>query len=103
MGQRIGEMKCLNPACSCTDVAVEVTSAGTWQSKCHKCGMPSFGKAGTKWRRDMEKLVTRDESDEPKPAPKAPAKVDQPAPAPEPAPPRPARRANDPFDLASLR
>lgn len=100
MGQRIGEMKCLNPACSCTDVAVEVTTAGTWQSKCHKCGMPTFAKAGTKWRREMEKLVTRDESDEPKPAPKAEA--ESPAPAPAPNPPRPARPPMSAFNLADL-
>jgi hypothetical protein len=102
MGQRIGEMKCLNPACSCTDVAVEVTGAGTWQSKCHKCGMPSFGKAGTKWRRDMEKLVTRDESDEPKPAPKAPAKVPDGSTLPEPKKPNPARPPMSAFNLADL-
>lgn len=72
MGTRIGEMKCTNPLCSCTDVAVEVTSAGNWQSRCHKCLIHTYSKAGTRWRRDMETLVTLD--DEPaEPTPKAPA------------------------------
>ncbi|MCM3565934.1 hypothetical protein [Hydrogenophaga intermedia] len=102
MGQRIGEMKCLNPACSCTDVAVERTDAGTWQAKCHKCQMPTFGKVGTPWRRSMEKLVKLDEPDEaPASAPAAKPKAD-PAPEPEPQP-TPARAARSVFDLANLR
>lgn len=101
MGQRIGEMKCLNPACSCTDVAVEVTGAGTWQSKCHRCGMPSFGKAGTKWRRDMEKLVTLDEASEPAPKGPDPAPTEAKPPA-EPRKPNPARPPMSAFNLADL-
>lgn len=94
MGRRIGEMKCVNAACSCTDVAVEETDAGTWQAKCHKCGAPTFGKKGTKWRRDMEAMVQLDEQPEPKPA----AKAD-----PQPAPATPAKKpARSVFDLASL-
>lgn len=100
MGQRIGEMKCLNPACSCADVPVEVTSAGTWQSRCHKCAMSTFAKAGTKWKRDMEKLVTLDETEQPATPPaKAPTAAPAPAPAPEPIPPK---RARSVFDLANL-
>lgn len=61
MATRIGEMACLNPQCKCTDMTVEVTPAGTWQAKCHKCGLPTFAKAGTKWRRTMESLTTLDD------------------------------------------
>lgn len=85
MGTRIGEMPCPNKACTCADVAVEKTDAGTLQLKCHKCGFSAFAKTGTKWRRDVEAAMTLD--DEPgDPAPKAPA---PPAP-PDPAPKRPA-------------
>lgn len=82
MGARIGEMPCTNPKCNCQDMTVEVTAAGTWQSKCHKCGMPSFGKMGTKWRRDMEAMIVLDK-DETTPAP-APAPVNMPITVPEP-------------------
>lgn len=86
MGTRIGEMKCTNPLCSCTDVAVEVTSAGNWQSRCHKCLKHTYSKAGTKWRRDMETLVKLDdEPGEPDPDPGL-----NPLIKPEPAPKRPA-------------
>lgn len=95
MGTRIGEMKCVNPACSCTDVAVEVTGAGTWQAKCHKCGAPTFAKAGTKWRRDLEAAIVLDDKPaDPKPAP---PRAD-PKPDPEPVK-KPARSV---FDLAHL-
>lgn len=94
MARRIGEIKCINPACSCADVAVEETDAGTWQTKCHKCGAPTFAKQGTKWRRDMAAMVKLDEEPEPKPAPKA---------DPQPAPVAPAKKpASSVFDLASL-
>lgn len=71
MGTRIGEMPCPNKACTCADVAVEKTGAGTLQLKCHKCGFSAFAKAGTKWRRDVEAAMTLD--DEPgDPAPPEP-------------------------------
>lgn len=97
MATRIGEMACTNPKCSCADVAVEVTGAGTWQAKCHRCGKPTFGKSGTKWRRDMEALVKLDEGGpEPKPKPDV-----KPEPRPVPAVP-PKGRANNPFSLENL-
>lgn len=99
MGTRIGQMPCLNPECSCTDMSVEVTGAGTWQAKCHKCGFPTFGKAGTRWRRHMEAMTTLDEDAKPAPAP-APTPAAKPEPT-EPTPkPRPARSV---FDLATLK
>lgn len=102
MGTRIGEMKCINPACSCTDVAVEVTGAGTWQAKCHKCGAPTFAKTGTKWRRDLEAAIVLDEQPTEKTTVKPPkgAKT-EPEQKPEPTatPTKPARSV---FDLASL-
>lgn len=70
MGTRIGEMPCPNKACTCADVAVEQTAAGTLQLKCHKCGFSAFAKAGTKWRRDVEAAMTLDEEPEPDPEPK---------------------------------
>lgn len=92
MGTRIGEMPCPNKACTCADVAVEKTTAGTLQLKCHKCGFSAFAKAGTRWRRDVEAAMTLD--DEPgDPAPKA-----DPQPNPEPVK-KPARSV---FDLAQL-
>lgn len=72
---RIGEMRCLNPSCSCTDMAVNETAAKNWQATCHKCGFPTFSKAGTRWRRDMEKLVTLDTADAPATPPAKPAKA----------------------------
>lgn len=95
MGTRIGEMKCLNPACSCTDAAVEETGAGTWQVRCHKCALSLFAKPGTKWRRDMDALVTLDEA----PAqPKATAAKTEPS-----APPAPVQKpARSVFDLGQL-
>lgn len=94
MARRIGEMTCVNRDCVCADVAVEETDAGTWQAKCHKCGAPTFAKKGTKWRRDMERMVKFDEEPEPKTAPKA---------DPQPAPVAPAKKpASSVFDLASL-
>lgn len=94
MARRIGEMKCVNPACSCVDVSVEETDAGTWQTKCHKCGVSTFAKQGTKWRRDMASMLTLDTDPEPKPAPKA---------DPQTAPVAPAKKpASSVFDLASL-
>ncbi len=94
MGTRIGEMPCPNKACTCADVAVEKTDAGTLQLKCHKCGFSAFAKAGTKWRRDVEAAMTLDEPGEPEPAPKAPA-----PPPPAPTPPKAARSV---FDLGQL-
>lgn len=94
MGARIGEAKCLNPACGCADAAVEQTSHGTWQMKCHKCSFTTFAKAGTKWRRELEKLVTLDASTDPTPAP-APVADPKPAPA-------PAKAPRSVFDLANL-
>lgn len=73
---RIGEMRCLNPSCSCTDMAVSKTAGGNLSATCHKCGFPTFGKAGSKWRRDMDKLVRLDDApaaDAPTPSPPAPA------------------------------
>lgn len=96
MAKRIGEMKCLNPRCGCADVAVEITGAGTWQSRCHKCGASTFAKAGTRYRRDLEQLVTLDADADPAPAPAA-----RPAPDPEPKP-APTRAARSVFDLSSL-
>lgn len=99
MGTRIGQMPCLNPKCTCTEIAVEVTGAGTWQAKCHKCGFPTFGKLGTRFRRDMESLTTLDEDATPAPAP-APTPAAKPEPT-QPTPtPRPARSV---FDLATLK
>lgn len=96
MGARIGEMPCPNKACTCADVAVEKTAAGTLQLKCHKCGFSAFAKAGTKWRRDVEAAMTLD--DEPAdPAPPAPK--NNPTPAPADPPKKPARSV---FDLGQL-
>lgn len=72
MARRIGEMACWNPKCSCKDISVEVTDAGTWQAKCHKCQFPTFGKQGTPVRRAMESLTTLDATDNPTPVPAAP-------------------------------
>ena len=96
MGTRIGEMKCLNPACSCTDAAVEETGSGTWQVRCHKCALSLFAKAGTRWRRDMAELVKLDAEPSavsPRRPPDEPPK--------DPAPPvqKPARTV---FDLGQL-
>lgn len=93
MATRIGEMPCLNPRCGCQDVAVEQTDAGTWQAKCHKCQFPTFGKRGTKWRRDMEQLVKLDEPQHAAPASGEPPK------APKDEPPK---VANSVFSLGSL-
>lgn len=94
MGTRIGEMPCPNKACTCADVAVEKTGAGTLQLKCHKCGFSAFAKTGTKWRRDVEAAMTLDdEPAEPKPAPPAP---------PPPAPPPAAKPPSSVFDLGQL-
>lgn len=101
MATRIGEMPCLNPKCGCTDVAVEETPVGTWQAKCHKCGCPTFGKRGSKWRRDMEAMTTLDADPTPSPAP-APVTSTNPAPAPTPAPAKPAKARTSAFDLSSL-
>ena len=90
MGTRIGEMPCLNKACTCADVAVEKTGAGTLQLKCHKCGFSAFAKAGTKWRRDVEAAMTLDEPADP--APKAPA----------PPPPAPVVKPASVFSLGQL-
>lgn len=99
MGARIGEMPCLNPSCGCKDVAVSVTAHGTWQTTCHKCQFSTFGKVGTKWRRDMEKIVTLD-TEEPteKPAPIEPVK-----PVAKPAPIEPVKRTNSVFSLGDLK
>lgn len=94
MATRIGEMPCLNPRCGCQDVAVEITDAGTWQAKCHKCQFPTFGKRGTKWRRDMEQLVKLDEQQQSA----APA-AGEPPKAPKDEPPK---VANSVFSLGSL-
>ena len=105
MGQRIGEMKCTNPLCSCTDVAVEVTSAGNWQSRCHKCLKHTYSKAGTKWRRDMEQLVTLDEAPGRSTSPE-PERSTLPEPErstlPEKRKPNPARPPMSAFNLADL-
>jgi hypothetical protein len=78
MGLRVGEMPCLSPECTCTDVAVEKTAADTLQAKCHKCGCPTFGKVGTKWRRVMEGLIKADtDSAAPSAAPTPPAARNQ--------------------------
>lgn len=51
---RIGETACINPKCSCQDVAVNETAGGNYSATCHKCGLPWFAKRGTKWRRDLD-------------------------------------------------
>lgn len=79
-------MRCINPSCSCTDVAVNETAGGNLSATCHKCGAPTFAKKGTKWRRDLEASHLRRDPPEGEPAP---APAGQP-PAPVPAP---ARRA----------
>lgn len=97
MARRIGEIKCINPACSCADVAVEETPTGTWQTRCHKCGVSTFAKQGTKWRRDMAAMVKLDEESEPELSTILSKKDPQPAPV------APARKpASSVFDLASL-
>ena len=73
MGVRVGEMPCLNPKCSCQDMAVEKTAANTLQAKCHKCQCPTFGKLGTPWRREMEKLIVYDKDETPAPAAPSPS------------------------------
>lgn len=96
MGTRIGEMPCPNKACTCADVAVEKTAAGTLQMKCHKCAFSGFAKAGTKWRRDVEAAMTLDDD----PSTGAPP---APPPAPAPAPPEPVKKpARSVFDLGQL-
>lgn len=101
MATRIGEMPCLNPKCGCTDVAVEETPVGTWQAKCHKCGCPTFGKRGSKWRRDMETMTTLDADPSPSPAPAA-TPAASPAPTPAPVSGKPAKARTSAFDLSSL-
>lgn len=95
MATRIGEMACWNPKCSCKDISVEITAAGTWQAKCHKCQFPTFGKQGTPVRRAMESLTTLDATY--LPTPKAPATE---APKAEPAPTP--KRVNSAFALGDL-
>lgn len=89
---RIGEMRCLNPECSCQDAAVQETDAGTWKSECHKCGLSLFAKKGSKFKRDLSKLVRLDDADDAPPAAQKPATP--------PAAPAPARRAG--FNLGGL-
>lgn len=88
MARRLGEMPCLNPRCNVPDMAVEETPAGTWQAKCHKCGCPTFGKAGTAWRRTMEQLTRRDDA-----GPATPPASSSSSPAAAPAAPTPAAPA----------
>jgi len=85
---RIGEMKCWNPACACTDAAVHQTAGGKLSTKCHKCGFEHWGIPGTKGFRDMQAATTLDDG--------APA----PGPAPEPVPK--AKPKASPFSLGAL-
>jgi hypothetical protein len=62
-------------------MAIHKTAANNLSGTCHKCGFPTFAKAGTKWRRDLEATITWDEPDTP--AAPAPAPAASPAPAPK--------------------
>jgi hypothetical protein len=90
---RIGETRCINPKCTCTDVAVNETASGNYSATCHKCGAPWFAKKGTKWRRDLDGqpgqpgLLRRDQ-DEAAPPPPLPGHQVQQLPAPPAAPKR---------------
>lgn len=79
---RIGETKCWNPRCGCTDAAVHRTAGGKLSIQCHKCGAAPWAAQGTKAYRDLMAVTTLDEDEDGTGAP--------PAPAPEPAPPKPA-------------
>lgn len=76
---RIGETKCWNPRCGCTDAAVHRTAGGKLSIQCHKCGAAPWAAQGTKAYRDLMAVTTLDEDDD----------SGGPAPAPEPAPPKP--------------
>lgn len=86
---RIGEMRCINPLCSCTDVAVNETAGGNLSATCHKCGAPTFAKKGTRWRRELEaNLLRRDPDDTGAPPAGGSEKDTSTPPAPAPAPAR---------------
>ena len=81
---RIGETKCWNPRCGCTDAAVHRTAGGKLSIQCHKCGAAPWAAQGTKAYRDLMAVTTLDEDEG----------GGGPAPAPEPAPkPAPAKKA----------
>ena len=84
---RIGETKCWNPRCGCTDAAVHRTAGGKLSIQCHKCGAAPWAAQGTKAYRDLMAVTTLDDDDDSGPAPAV-------SPAPEPATkPAPAKKA----------
>src|SRR3982750_2450578 len=94
---RIGETRCINPKCSCPDVAVNQTASGNYSATCHKCGAPWFAKQGSKWRRDLDAGLLRRDQDETAAPPAAPgtSSSSSSSPPPSPAPaaaPAPAAR-----------
>ncbi|WP_312129359.1 hypothetical protein [Diaphorobacter nitroreducens] len=92
---RIGEIKCCNPACGCTDVAVHRTAGGKLSARCHKCATERWAPVGTRAHRDMtaQTVMDEDEAPAPEPAPKT-------EPAPTAAPAKKPRSSA--FDLAAL-
>jgi len=62
---RIGETKCWNPRCGCTDAPVHRTSGGRLSIKCHKCQGEAWLPIGTKAHRDGTELTKLDEGGTP--------------------------------------
>lgn len=77
---RIGEIKCCNPACSCTDVAVHRTAGGKLSARCHKCATERWAPVGTRAHRDMTAQTVMDDAGEELPAGPAPKAAGEGAP-----------------------
>lgn len=94
---RIGEIKCCNPACSCTDVAVHRTAGGKLSARCHKCATERWAPVGTRAHRDMSAQTVMDEDAAPVgAAPEVPEKGATPAAA------QKAAKAASVFSLGAL-
>lgn len=81
---RIGETKCWNPRCGCTDAAVHRTAGGKLSIQCQKCGAAPWAAQGTKAFRDLMAVTKLDPEDEAWHEPKKPDPA-EPAPTPTPA------------------
>lgn len=85
MTGRIGYVRC--GTCGNPEATVDEKATGTLSIGCHKCGMSSFAKPGTRAKRlVIEHMTPEDDGSAPAPAAK-------PAPSPTPTPtPKPAAR-----------
>lgn len=77
MPGRIGYVRC--GTCGNPEATVDEKATGTLSVGCHKCGMSSFAKPGTRAKRLVMAAMTPEEDDT------KPASTPAPSPAPEPA------------------